>query len=371
MEIESFTIPEHIMSLEDPEELWSSRIEGARRQAKGQPFVLIPPEISLPFDDTDDVIEGTKEWYFRESERMKQKTSRCPFAQPDLCPRYYQSLTLSGELGATEMDSADAVRLEKRWSEAPPFAVLREQLPSVQKSDQRFSSLDNFCPEVAYDLQGVFATMLGRYVDELDSDLAHERLSRQGASRTDPAWTWGFVAPLHYTSCPTFSVLAGRASSHHNMHHELLDALMGLPRVDKKYVAQQVERMSSSVSRDPALAIGTAKEIVETCCKTILNALGKGAEMSPKLPSLVKATVLVLLNSGRLAPITGESGKAIFGALGTLVGGIAELRNVHGTGHGQMHGNDKIGVRQARLAVGAAATICIYLATSSVEDVPA
>jgi hypothetical protein len=370
--IESFTIPEHILSFENPDELWSSRVAGARRQANGQPFVMMPAEVNFPVGDTDEtVIEGTKDWYFRESDRMKQKTSRCPFAQPDLCPRYYQSLTLSGELGATEMDSSDALRLEKKWNEAPPFAVLREQLPSVQRADREFSSLDNFCPEVAYDLQGVFATMLGRYVDETDRDFAHRRLSRQDAPHTDPAWAWGFVAPLHYTSCPTFSVLAGRASGHHNMHNELLDALMGLPGVDKKYIAQQIERMSSSVSKDPALAIGTAKEVVETCCKTILNALGKSAEMSPKLPSLVKATVQLLLDSGRLAPITGESGRAIFGALGTLVGGIAELRNVHGTGHGQAHGNDKIGVRQARLAVGAAATICIYLATSSVEDIPA
>lgn len=71
----------------------------------------------------------------------------------------------------------------------------------------------------------------------------------------------------------------------------------------------------------------------------------------------VKATVQVLLDSGRLFPVTGESGKAIFGALSTLAGGIAELRNVHGTGHGRARGDDRIGARQARLAVGAAATI--------------
>jgi len=372
LQIESFAIPEHILSFENPEELWNHRIEGARRQAKGQPFVMMPTEIDFSFTGSEhNVIDGTKEWYFRESERMKQKTLRCPFAQPDLCPRYYQSLALSGELGATGMDSADAIRFDKKWSEAPPFAVLREQLPSVQSADRGFSSLDNFCPEVAYDLRGVFATMLGRHVDEIDRDLAHKRLSRQDAPLTDPAWAWGFVVPLHYTACPTFSVLAGRASNHHNMHHELLDALMGLHGVDKKYVAQQVERMSSSVSRDPALAIGTAKEVVETCCKTILNGLGKDTETSQKLPALVKRTIKELSDSGHLAPINGDSGKAILGALSTLVGGIAELRNVHGTGHGQAHGNDNIGVQQARLAVGAAATICIYLANCGVDDFPA
>lgn len=217
IEIESFTIPEHIVSFEHPEELWNSRVEGARRQAKGQPFVIMPAEIGLPFSDTDHgVIGGTKDWYFRESERMKQKTLRCPFAQPDLCPRYYQSLTLSGALGATEMDSIDASRLEKKWNEVPPFAVLREQLPSVQLSDHGFSSLDNFCPEVAYDLQGVFATMLGRYVDEIDRDFAHERLSKQDAPvLTPPGMGLCSSTPLHVMPDILGSGWAGIQQSQH------------------------------------------------------------------------------------------------------------------------------------------------------------
>jgi hypothetical protein len=43
---------------------------------------------------------------------------------------------------------------------------------------------------------------------------------------------------------------------------------------DPGYITQQITRMEASVLNDPALAIGTAKELVETCCKTILEARG-------------------------------------------------------------------------------------------------
>jgi hypothetical protein len=43
---------------------------------------------------------------------------------------------------------------------------------------------------------------------------------------------------------------------------------------DMAYLSQQITRMESSVESDPTLAIGTAKELVETCCTTILNELG-------------------------------------------------------------------------------------------------
>ena len=45
--------------------------------------------------------------------------------------------------------------------------------------------------------------------------------------------------------------------------------------IDAGYVAQQITRMEAAVVSDPGLAIGTAKELVETCCKTILDSRGK------------------------------------------------------------------------------------------------
>ena len=48
-------------------------------------------------------------------------------------------------------------------------------------------------------------------------------------------------------------------------------ARVTLGGTDPGYVAQQITRMEAAVASDPALAIGTAKELVETCCKTILS----------------------------------------------------------------------------------------------------
>jgi hypothetical protein len=312
-------------------------------------------------------IAGTKEWYFQESARTRQKTPRCPFAQPDICPRYFDSLTLSGKLGATEMDANDFKRLNAKWRNSPPFAVLKEQLPSVQGADGTWSTLTNFCPEVSYDLCGVFASMLGRYVDEIDRDHAHARLSRTDAPSNDPSWSWGFIAPLHYASCPTFSVLAGDGSNRQGPQQGLLDALLSIPGVDIKYVTQQVARMSSSVLPDPALAVGTAKEIVETCCKTILGSLSVDDGGAPKLSALVRLTLKTLNDRGPQSKEVLEANKNISMALSTLVSGIAELRNLQGTGHGKASGNGAIGARQARLVVGAASALCIYLAETRVE----
>ena len=43
---------------------------------------------------------------------------------------------------------------------------------------------------------------------------------------------------------------------------------------DKDYLTTQITRMEAAIESDPELAIGTAKELVETACKTVLVALG-------------------------------------------------------------------------------------------------
>lgn len=63
----------------------------------------------------------------------------------------------------------------------------------------------------------------------------------------------------------------------------LIAARETLGGTDPGYVSQQITRMEASVMNDPGLAIGTAKELVETCCKTILIERGitfsNGAEL--------------------------------------------------------------------------------------------
>lgn len=133
--------------------------------------------------------------------------------------------------------------------------------------------------------------------------------------------------------------------------------------MDENYVSQQISRMESSVQTDPSLAIGTAKELVETCCKTILN--GKGVEYSGlDLPQLVKKTSKELsLTPDDIPDRTkaAETIKRLLSNLANLVKGIAELRNQFGTGHGRSSNAKGLSSRHARLAVGAASTLATFL----------
>lgn len=143
-----------------------------------------------------------------------------------------------------------------------------------------------------------------------------------------------------------------------------------LSGADLGYVAQQITRMEAAVISDPGLAIGTAKELVETCCKTILSERGIDIPKSDDLSHLVKRTVKEL----RLTPddISDKAKAAdiiriLLSNLATITNGIAELRNKYGTGHGKEAKAKGLGSRHAKLAVGAASTLVVFLAETHKE----
>jgi AbiJ N-terminal domain 3/Abortive infection C-terminus len=140
---------------------------------------------------------------------------------------------------------------------------------------------------------------------------------------------------------------------------------------DLIYVAQQITRMEAAVANDPGLAIGTAKELVETCCKTILFERGITPDKTDDLPQLVKKTVKEL----RLTPAdipdsakAAETIRILLSNLATITNGIAELRNKYGTGHGKEATSKGLGARHAKLAVGAASTLAVFLAETHREE---
>lgn len=132
---------------------------------------------------------------------------------------------------------------------------------------------------------------------------------------------------------------------------------------DPSYVAQQITRMEAAVVNDPALAIGTAKELVETVCKTILEARGVAFSRSAELPELVKTTAKTLDLTPDDVPDEAKAAdiiKRLLNNLGSITQSVAELRNQHGTGHGKKAGTKSLGPRHAKLAVGAAATLAVF-----------
>ena len=133
---------------------------------------------------------------------------------------------------------------------------------------------------------------------------------------------------------------------------------------DAVVLRTQIDRMSQSVETDPALAIGTAKEVVETCCKTILADRGASLPGQPDMSTLTKA-VLKELDLVPEAIPDGRRGasvvKRLLSNLATIGNGLAELRGLYGTGHGPEGGASGLLPRHARLAVGASATLATFL----------
>jgi hypothetical protein len=148
-------------------------------------------------------------------------------------------------------------------------------------------------------------------------------------------------------------------------HNQATDAMkMVADAIDADYVSRQIIRMQSSLSADPDATIGTAKEFLETICKTILSERGTEYNSSESLPRLVK------LVSGELDLVpkevaessrTKESVKRLLSNLGSVADAVSEIRNLHGTGHGKQANSKGLSLRHGRLVAGAAAAVAVFL----------
>lgn len=139
---------------------------------------------------------------------------------------------------------------------------------------------------------------------------------------------------------------------------------------DAKHLAEQIRRIEQSIHDDPSLAIGTAKELIETCCKTILLQRGVPISGTPDIPTLTKATLkeLQLVPEGVHDRARGSDViKRLLSNLGTIGNGLAELRGLYGTGHGKDGNYGGLSARHAKLAVGAASTLATFLFDTHLE----
>lgn len=134
--------------------------------------------------------------------------------------------------------------------------------------------------------------------------------------------------------------------------------------VDAEYIARQITRMESAVNREPDLAIGTAKELLETVAKTILDERNIAYGRAEDLPALLKkARNALKLSADDIddAARGADLIRQLFGNLGSIVQSLAELRNHYGTGHGKSATSGGLSARHARLAAGAAATLATFM----------
>lgn len=130
------------------------------------------------------------------------------------------------------------------------------------------------------------------------------------------------------------------------------------------YIDWQMQIMMSMQTENPTEAIGKAKELIESCCKGILEENSQSYESTWDLPRLVKETTNLLKVTPEHIPSDkrgAESMISILKSLRAIANGLNELRNVYGSGHGKSPNYKGLSERHAKLAVGSALTLVNFL----------
>lgn len=134
--------------------------------------------------------------------------------------------------------------------------------------------------------------------------------------------------------------------------------------LDAGWMQKEIERLENAVDSDPALAIGTAKDLVESCCKSILEKCSVDVPKKADLPKLTKlvAQRLKLVPEGITDEAKGaETIRLILRNLSALTQYLTEIRGLYGSGHGRDGKHRGLEPRHARLAVGAAVTFIDFV----------
>lgn len=141
---------------------------------------------------------------------------------------------------------------------------------------------------------------------------------------------------------------------------------------DSSAIREQLQRIHRAIGNDPALAIGSAKDLIESTAKTVLIERSKPVDDKADIPALVRAAQLALglhASSSVPGPDGSDAVKRILGAVASIAVGVAELRNRgYGTGHGPSGQRVGLDVRHAHLAVNAAITWCQLMLDTLADD---
>ncbi len=131
-----------------------------------------------------------------------------------------------------------------------------------------------------------------------------------------------------------------------------------------EYIEKQTALMIENQSTNPTETIGKAKELIESCCETILERNGVIPNKEWKLNNLVDETMKLLEITPEHIPVTAKEAtsiKAILGSLRGIATHIAVIRNAYGSGHGKSASYKGLEERHAKLAIGSSITLVNFL----------
>lgn len=138
-------------------------------------------------------------------------------------------------------------------------------------------------------------------------------------------------------------------------------------KFSSEYLSRQIDLMVTMQTTDPTNAIGMAKELIESCCKTILDEMQISYSKNDDVPQLADKTMnaLNLLPSNVQSTDRGADAiRAVLGNLRAIPTKLAEIRNPFGSGHGKSASFQGLEIRHAKLAVGSSVTFVDFIWSS-------
>lgn len=135
-------------------------------------------------------------------------------------------------------------------------------------------------------------------------------------------------------------------------------------KFSSEYIDSQVNIMISNIEKNPNVAIGKAKELLESCAKSILDEMKVDYDDKIEIMPLMKLVMEKLKLSAKEQDKKTNAGiisTKILGNLTSISQNMASLRNAFGDGHGKSKTFVSLPPRYARLAVGTSVTTVYFL----------
>lgn len=140
-------------------------------------------------------------------------------------------------------------------------------------------------------------------------------------------------------------------------------SVKGMQKLEVKFNSDYIDtfqkEMFENITKNPTVAIGQAKELIESCCKTILEEENIVINKDWDINQLVDETLKILELTPKQVDLKekgSENIKALLGNLKSIPNYLAQLRNLYGNGHGKSKNFKTLTERHAKLAVGASLT---------------
>ena len=194
-----------------------------------------------------------------------------------------------------------------------------------------------------------------RYYENIYNEFKKER-----DTRITPINTWGTCVDYgeYYRKCKEIANSLASNNFSTFATQSVNDAF------SSEYINKQMSIMLENQSTNPTEAIGKAKELIESCCKTILEQEGIAINSKWDVGNLVDEAMKLLEITPKHIPDTAKEASAIKAILGNLKGiasQMAIIRNAYGSGHGKSASYKGLQERHAKLAIGSSVTLVNFL----------